>query len=448
MVNNNSKRILSVALAAVVAAGSFAGFSFEAKASSAGISIDGDFSDWAGVAKYDIDEGKGYDTVNQLAAVWDSEYVYLYFHSNSWDWGAVTGAGGWNNGQYTLTSDLGRELLIQLSRDNNGSVAGVDGAMCAVNNTNWEEGHDWEVAVPVSALPENNGTFSFGTYLGQTVISGITNIDAVAGDTTLPDSSAGDVTGDGFIGTGVIEGTGESQVTPDNTIEGGNKVDTFIQSSSGMTYDGSYADWKGYAMTHIDYATGGTSAHVADGYGALFCDGSTLFGYGESSYEAHLNEAGGEFTQAITIRLNNNWGYCFYPRFVAVAADGSINWNPQLSGLSQGNHEFYIFDANYCWGTATNINALDENNICYGKMIVTVGASMDQMEFFMDMTKLANRFGIDNDRIETVSAQYGRIGQQWIGTAGTSTLPIVSVAIIVSCAAGYFVGKKRKAKEA
>lgn len=59
--------------------------------------------------------------------------------------------------------------------------------------------------------------------------------------------------------------------------------------------------------------------------------------------QAHLTEAGGELTQAITIKFNDNWSQVFYPRMETVDSDGNINWNSQKGGLSQGTYEFYIF---------------------------------------------------------------------------------------------------------
>ena len=34
--------------------------------------------------------------------------------------------------------------------------------------------------------------------------------------------------------------------------------------------------------------------------------------------QAHLTEAGGELTQAITIKFNDNWSQVFYPRMETV----------------------------------------------------------------------------------------------------------------------------------
>ena len=78
-------------------------------------------------------------------------------------------------------------------------------------------------------------------------------------------------------------------------------------------------------------------------------------------------------------------------------------------------------------------------------MYVTIGASEDNMEFEFDLKLLAEKFGISADEIRTVSAQWGRIGQQWVTTAGTSTGTWLGLLI---CFAGvgvaYYVQRKRK----
>lgn len=355
-----------------------------------GIVIDGSFHDWDAVAKTDVNEGKDHNTVDQVAMVWDGDYIYLYFLAEGFvdengvtvgDWGSVTGAGPHNNGQFVITTDLGRELLIQLSRDNGGSVKGIDGAKAAVNNQEWMGApHMWEVSIPASALPAYNETISFGLYQGDPLIKDMANFRATS---DKEDDSQGT--------TGKFEG---------------------------IVYDGLYGDWEYYPHTLIEYATSGTQEHVVDGEGALYSDGTYLYAHVETSMGAHLLEAGGEFTSAVTIRLNGE--HTFSPQYVAVDAQGNINYDVQLKNLPDGQYEFYMIDAQG-WKTAQNISELDPNNGVYGKMYVTVGPSSDEMEFKMDISVMAAKFGMDADEIKTMEAQFGRIGQQWLITAGTST---------------------------
>jgi len=93
---------------------------------------------------------------------------------------------------------------------------------------------------------------------------------------------------------------------------------SWIKYLTPITYDGLYGDWNKYPHTTIQYATPGTHEHVADASAAIYCDGTQLFGHVETPMQAHLTEAGGELTQAITIKFNDNWSQVFYPRMETV----------------------------------------------------------------------------------------------------------------------------------
>lgn len=143
-----------------------------------GIVIDGDFSDWDNIKKYDITDvnldgsKKGWDTVNKVAMVWDGDWVYLFLESNADDPGAISGAGPHNNGQFVITTDLGNQTPIQLQRGP--SVDGVDGAQIQANNYDWAKTpHKWEVAIPASVLGDYKETISFGMYQVDPTITGV-----------------------------------------------------------------------------------------------------------------------------------------------------------------------------------------------------------------------------------------------------------------------------------
>ena len=378
-----------------------------------GITIDGDFSDWDAVAKVSINENKGWDTVDEAAMVWDGDYIYLYFMAagdanGAGNWTSVCGAGPHNNGQYVITTDLGRMLLIQLKQD--GTVGGIDGAHVAINNKEWFGApHMWEVAIPSDELPQYNNTISFGLYQGQTFVSDVANLQG------NPD--AGD------------------------------------KKFEGITYDGLYGDWDYYPHELIQYATSGTQEHVDDAEAAMYSSNGKLYAHVVTNMPAHLQEAGGEFTAAVTIRINSDKN--FYPQFVAVDAAGNINYNAQILGLAPGTYEFYMIDSQG-WKTATNISQFDESddsneygnpyhNAVFGRMYVTVSPSEDHMEYEVDLTTLAAKFGMEPDNIETLHGQWGRIGQQWVTTAGTPTGAGMGLFLCLSTTGiAYLAQRKRK----
>lgn len=204
-----------------------------------------------------------------------------------------------------------------------------------------------------------------------------------------------------------------------------------------------YCDWEYYPHTTIQYSTAGAHHNMVDSAGALFSNGSTVLGHVYTVMPEHLNEAGGEFTQAVTFKFNDSYNQVLYPRFVTVDEQGNINWNPKSDGLSDGTYEFYMFDTS-AWGTSKNINELNDADICYGKMIVTVGSNRDECEFYFDLDKVAQKLGCDVSDFKQISAQFGRLGQEWINTAGASSGAWLGLFICIAGTCGVVVYKKKK----
>lgn len=390
-------------------------------ASYTGITIDGDFSDWDGVQKYPAANG-----INQVAFIFDGDYMYVYIDEPTQAFSA-TWSGSHGNGKFTILTDLGYETLFQLTSENNGSVAGVDGALCAHSDTTWGlDGYYWEIAIPAGSLQPYNETVSFGHYLADSMyVSDVANIAGSAGQGAENEES----------------GNGESE----NAENGG------VQESgsfTGVSYDGSYDDWTYYPHTLIEYATAGTHETVPDGEAALYSADGILYGHVQTCMPAHLQEAGGELTQAVTIRVNGSMD--FYPQMIAVDGSGNINYSPQISGLPQGTYEFWIIDTQG-GKNATNVSQWTDpaaayvfgTNAVYGRAMVTVGASRDDMEYFIDIPTLAAKFSIDANSVQTLAAQYGRIGQQWTQTAGTSTGAALGLALCAGVVGCSMIRKKR-----
>lgn len=390
-----------------------------------GISIDGDFSDWENVQKY-----PGANGVNEVAFVFDGDYMYIYIDEPEQAFSA-TWSGSHSNGKFTIVTDLGYETLFQLTQENNGSVSGVDGALWAHSDTTWGlPGYYWEIAIPTGNLQPYNETVSFGHYLGENMyVSDIANL-------------AGDVEQGGGEGeeSGVTETGGESGET---------SVENPSGSFDGIAYDGSYDDWTYYPHDVLEYATAGTQEEVVDAQAALYSVDGILFGHVVTYMQKHLNEAGGEYTSGVTIQVNNDWATTFYPEMVLVDGAGNINYTPQLGELPQGSYEFYMIDSQG-WKNATNISEwTDPNssyygtNAVYGKMMINVGPSKDDMEYWIDIPTLMAKFGMDAGDAKVLSAQYSRIGQQWVTTAGTSSGPIVGVVLCMSVVACSMIRKRR-----
>lgn len=354
-----------------------------------GITIDGSFKDWDAVTKYDAgcpNEEHKY-CIEKTAMVFDGDYVYIYIKDGNA--GSAFGAGSHSNGRYSIKTDLGNELVFQLTQD--GGISGVENAECI------HVGKQWEIAIPKADLPAYNNTLSFGLYLTDPFVTDVYNLDGSTGKDTNID----------------------------------------------IAYDGLYGDWNNYPHTTIEYATAGTQQDRTDAKGALYCVGSTLYGHVVTTMPEHLAEAGGEFMNAVTILFNNNWSQVFYPRMETVAEDGSINWNTPKGGMADGTYEFYLFSTD-AWHNSPSIYDANDMDKWYGKMIVTIKDGKDECEFYLNLEKVAEKLNCDASDFKRIDAQFGRLGQQWITTAGASSGAWLGLILCVGVTAAVLVRQKKK----
>lgn len=348
-----------------------------------GITIDGTFTDWDAVAKKQVDD----QWIRETAAVFDGDYLYLYVKEQ--EIGSATGAGSSSNGKYTIYTDLGRHTTFQLRKDH---IEGIDGAKVSYSN------RQYEIAIPASAIRQYKETISFGYYMDEDVL-----IDNIAN----------------------------------------RKEDTQIDKNFyKIVYDGKYSDWDYYPHQLIQYSTSGGVGN--DAAAALYLDGTTLYGHVLSML--HMNEK--EF-QPFTIRVNENDKTAMNFRLVAVDKDGNIDKDCKLDHLDAGTYEYYLWDLN-SGSTAANVS--DKDAPVYGKMYLTVnqtaeGKSVsDEVEYQVDLEKLADHFGIDASDMKLIQAQYINIGQEWVSIAGTSTgtwLGLVLCGLSVLAVFGYRKFKRK-----
>lgn len=376
-----------------------------------GIVIDGRFYDWRAVEKTATGEKEdalnGIDCLSEVACVFDGDYVYIYIRDG--EVGNAAGAGTHSNGRYSITTDTGRTLTFEINGGCRPSISGVDGAQVKYF------GDQWEISIPASELPLYKESIAFGLYMQEPFVSNIVNLQGGEG-------TAGDFTG--------------------------------------IVYDGMFGDWSAYPHTLIQYATAGTQTDDPDGEGALYNDGSILYGHVVSSMDAHLAEDGGEFASAVSIFFNGDHEYNgdktnnLYPFFIAVAEDGTINWNPQTAGLDNGLYEFYIMDArmeidrNY----VKNISQLKDHEQPFGRIYVDISDTCDEMEFFIDLEQVAKYLSyysgnnIEASDFKLIEAQFGKIGQEIISSAGTSSGPLMGVALCIAVVSGTLLVKRRRNK--
>lgn len=355
-----------------------------------GIVIDGSFADWGAVTKYPGNDPKG--NLKSASAVFDGDWVYLYFEESQN--GNASAAGSHGNGKYSIKTDLGYELLVQLNPD--GTVS------CPAENASCRHvGTQWEVAIPASALPAYQNTFDFGLYLHDPIVTGVANLNG--------------------------QGSG-------GTFEG-------------ITYDGLYGDWTYYPHTTIEYNTAGTGETITDATGALYASGSSLYGHVKTNMETHLADGGGELSKAFTVRFNVNESTELHVRLVSVGADGSIDYLTSTEGLPAGTYEFYMVDERDSQDLG-NINNSDnpwyDQLAPYGKMMITVSDTMDEGEFVIDLEKVAKRLGLSSSELKTIAARFGRLGDKWITISGTPTGAWLGVLLCIVFVLGVALFRRQK----
>jgi len=391
----------------------------------------GQLYDWSGVPMAKVDDSDNHGAVDQVGIAWDGDYIYILLEADGYydesagawvgHWNSVCNAGPNSNGQFAITTDLGHTLLIQPNADSGApTVAGITGATAMVNNTEWAGApHYWELKIPASALPEYKESFHFGLYLRDPVIKDVMNL---------------------------------------NPAE-----DPGHEDFQGIVIDGEYDDWKQYPHTTIQYATAGTQDHVVDSTGALYSDGGTVYGHVNTNMPAHLRQQGSEFLAAVKFAFN--WvpdssnaqppgdTTIFQPKF--MDEDGNI-YNAGTPLEVGKTYTFYMFDSGDGmnayqdekgnWIQYTSVQEKIQHSL--GTIKVTVGEDQNDAEFELDLEKIAKLKGLPPDQLQTISTQFGQLGQQWFSCAGTPTGAWLGLGLCLATVGGvYAMDARRKKKE-
>lgn len=376
-----------------------------------GIQIDGDFSDWAAIDKvYDFNAN-----LTEAAMIWDHDYVYLYLkegvkHPDGWEMyeGNIHAATPYSNGNFCIETNTGYKSSVIVHGSNSGSVT------AKVNDTYVDiayKKHIYEIAIPVELLKgynEKTSSLNLGTMGGWNdtpnyIMMGVSHWNPDAGTT----------------------GGGENQDKDDNNSGLYDKT-TYIK------YDYDFSDWDDYPHQTIDYSTGGS--HGADAEGALYSDGEYLYG--------HIKYYGGYYPDIFgffELAINEKYHRTLMLNARAVDNDGNILWNYNTSDLKPGSYEFHIYGAETIDGGAWDTD--------YGVLYIELQKhGRLNAEFRLDQSKIAHYYKCDQTDIKSFDMRFIRIGDKWISCAGTSTGPILGMAISGFAVLGsmWFYNRKKK----
>ena len=306
---------------------------------------------------------------------------WVYIYIKDEGNGCATWSGAYSNGNFTILTDTGRNTVFKLGTN---YIGGVDGAGVIYSN------NQYEIAIPASAVKQYNSTISFGYYMAdEMIIKDVANLQGGGG------------------------------------------------SFGGITYDGLYGDWDHYPHQLIQYATPGT--HIVDdglSEGALYTTGTTLYGHVK-----YIRQNSNIVFQPFTLRFNQDSSKEFNFRLISKDANGKYT-AANISNLAQGTYEFYLGDMNG-WQPEAYEGTGEEYPV-YGFIYVTIGSYYQEMEFSVNLEKVAEKLGLDVNELQVIQAQYINIGTEWVTSAGTSTGPVAG--IVLSCGAVVCVLADRKRK--
>ncbi len=366
-----------------------------------GITIDGNYDDWKAITKTSI-EGDLANYIASVASVFDGDYLYLYVKDSELTGANATNVQSHGNGMFCITSDTGDVGKLQFKAD--GTIHGIDN----VESVHYQG--QWELKIPKASLPLYLKSVSFGLYQGGVLIPNIVNLQEDAG-TAQPGPSE--------------EGSAE------------------------IVYDGLYGDWEHIKHTQIQYGTAGHDDKYTDGSAALYTEDTLLYGHVKTQMSAHnQGDSIEDMIKNVNLAFNaTNGDYANAPyklqmRLVTVDENGDINWYPS-DKQTYGTHEYYIFDIS-AWGSSKNINELYDADLCYGKMMITSTETSRESEYYMDLEVVAKKFGCDASDFKVISAQYGRIGQEWVTISGASSGAFLGIALCIGAVVLVRVYRRRR----
>ncbi len=80
-------------------------------------------------------------------------------------------------------------------------------------------------------------------------------------------------------------------------------------------------------------------------------------------------------------------------------------------------------------------------------MKISLDGTVDEMEFAIDLAKVAEYIGCDASDFKTIHARFGRIGDEWVQTAGTPTGPVLGLALCFATVGGAYAADRKKKKK-
>ncbi len=423
------KKKLSVFLIAMLVIGMFNNVSY---ASSAGISVDGDFSDWSSIPSNDLSGNAYYGSASM---VYDDTYIYLYVVENTSE--------QWDTWYPTINLNVdGTSKSIKVSRTD---YSGVDSTFSlnvqnswssAINNasgkvTRVEGVNRWEIKVPIRTVFTSNGDdgsayndipYDVSSVSASWSDGGSVSITALDYGNNVPNDTE--------------EVTTEEQSSSEDTTEATetateDSTETSVPSSGSFAIDGYYDDWENIPKTLISYGSHNSDGAINEYHkGAIIVSGDYVYVHIRMSDLYQQQIPVNELYLAVNglEKAFNIWG---------CNSDGSIDWGNGAYGLSNGIHTGY------------GVFYRDGGNISLGEAAITVleGSPNDAFEFRMSISDLEQLYGLPEGTISNgakLEFYSPNIGPDKVTTVGTSTGAYIGIIICIASVGLVYYYRKRK----
>ena len=285
----NIRRCLDVVLSAVLVAMMLPqGIAFAAS-----IGVDGDASDWSGIA---AQSGNG-SSVTSWSATADGSYVYVLVEGpqdSQW------GVGSSDITISTTAGDVAVKPNAWNSTVQDSSWSSISGSSATC--TNGSGGYVYECAIPLSAL---SGTPQSVTYYGSSIAVEASS----SGDSGTGTSSGSETTTD--QGTGTDAGSGS-----ESTGDSGSTEQSGTTVTGNISVDGNADDWGGVPAQATTTATNGID-----------------------SWKVARDSSGNVYILAQGT-ASSQWDSNYQWTNIAILKSGSTISNPQLAGLQWNGGSF------------------------------------------------------------------------------------------------------------
>lgn len=206
-------------------------------------------------------------------------------------------------------------------------------------------------------------------------------------------------------------------------------------ASDRLTSDGYFTEWTN--VPHFNIGYDGPESGVESKSALCLRDGN-LYGHVVISHPGTGKNLSGRFLEDIRISFNGDPesgmedGIFLYP--VMYGEDGVVGG--MNAPAPDGGKTYYIYDRR---------DASAGASLGTARSFVAVGR--EEMEFEINLTKAADRMGVNRDSLWMFAIQYGNLSMEWASVSGAPTGAGFGLALCLSSVGAGYAWKRKKKPE-